>query len=246
VKSKIFNHFRFWTIVYFGLFSNLLIGQDQNIPSLGVGLFGHNGQLITPSAYLPEDRTFRVGYGHLSKDAAFTLLSQQKGVGDGIAYVTLGFLPFMELNVRLTRPYGDNTDNTELGIGDRSYAARFQLLKETEKLPAIAVGFHDLFNLSSYFNTSYIVASKSFSFSELKFTGHLGYGHIFQEPFGSYLKGVFGAATVQWKYLEGMIEYDAENINVGIRGNILDQIQINIGLMNFQSLIAGVSWQIKI
>ncbi|MEL6926034.1 MAG: YjbH domain-containing protein, partial [Bacteroidota bacterium] len=173
-------------------------------------------------------------------------LSRQKGVGDAIGYINLGFLPFAEINVRLTRPYGDNSDDQELGIGDRSYNVRFRILKESEKWPAIAIGFHDLFNASSYFNTNYLVLSKQFSWRKLTIGTSLGYGYIFGEPFGAYLDGIFGSASVQWKNVEALLEYDAEYINFGARAYFFEHLQVQIGLMNFKALMGSVGWTFRL
>jgi hypothetical protein len=94
----------------------------------------------------------------------------------------------------------------------RDISASLQLLLLQEGLwwPAIAVGFQDISGGAAFFESSYVVASKSF-FGRLRGTVGVGAGP-------DTLEGVFaGAELALNRFITLMGEYDTDDINAGIR-----------------------------
>lgn len=217
-----------------------LTGQVSS--STSQSLLGYSGLLYTPTAYTQEWGSVYAGFTHYDKMAAVTF---EAGINPERSFIAnMGFLPFAEFTIRLTKPY---QSNGEYGIGDRSISGRMQVLKERKWMPAILVGFNDLANESSYFNTTYIVASKQLVHRDFLLNGNIGYGHKLHPARRHYLIGVFGGVAVSWKGLEGMVEYDADNVNVGMGYTFKNILFAKAALLNLQypSLSIGMQMNIR-
>ena len=127
---------------------------------------------------------------------------------------------------------------------------KFQLLKEVDVLPNVALGIENIGDkvpesMSQYKSKSpYIAISKQFNlpFAHL-ITGHIGIGrgrYIEEKSIGRYLHGVFGGISkdFQPRFIDGNVslslELDGRDVNVGVRylmgsGLLLD---IALGTLN--------------
>lgn len=220
--------------------STLTAQVNSNNWSSDVSMLGYSGNIIIPSAYLGADKTLNVGYSHLPMEAAFQEYSGIHQKDARLLFLNMSFLPFMEVTFGLNKPLDFEDD--DIGLGDRTIIARFQLMKERKYLPAILVGFHDTFTRSSFTNTNYIVLSKQIKLhKEWTISTHLGYGKKFKEAKDHYLLGAFAGANIKWKFLGALIEYDADRINVGFQGNLKNKAFFKVALLDNKYLSASAS-----
>ena len=140
---------------------------------VSASIFGDVGLIETPSA-------------EMMADGAFVVTTTRSELID-IHSVSVGITPWLEGSFRYS------TDSRkvgyELGVRDRSYSAKIRFLEESDFLPSLAIGVKDLIG-TGYWQSEYLVASKSLSFatvnlglgwgrlgSRQKFDNLLGYAH---------------------------------------------------------------------
>jgi len=168
-----------------------------------------------------------------------------------VTYVlaSIAFLPFAELSINLTRPYSNirpgflaGTDaHRNWGIGDRSYALRLRVLEETEKLPAVLIGVQDLIG-TGFFRTNYIVLSKSKRWQDVYFSANAGYGRA-KNSRRDYLQGIFGGIQTTWKQLNTTVEYDTQQVNLGVGYNFKNRIFLNLALIEAKYFSGNISFR---
>lgn len=216
-----------------------------NSKTYSLGLLGNTSLIFVPTAYIVPENNLSIGFSHIDKLSSFVVYSQEYEVGEHVKYLNLGYLSFLEITLRLTKPYGSK--NT-FGIGDRSYFIKIQALKERDFLPAVAVGIHDWFTRATNFHTGYIVLSKSMDSSEKPWSihTHLGYGNKVQETENNYLIGVFGGIDFNWKFLTVLAEYDAKTIHAGLKFNIKDIVFFQATLLNMKKIGGGINVRFKL
>lgn len=216
----------------------VLLGQSNDL-----SLLGYSGLLYTPSAYTADWGDVYIGFTHYDKNAAFTFEAGENMERSFIA--NIGFLPFAEFTLRLTKPYDAKDEN--YGIGDRSISGRVQLLKEKQNIPAVLIGVNDLGTESSYFNTNYIVLSKTKEFKGFTFNGNMGYGFKINEANRHYLQGLFGGLQASWKSITALAEYDAAQWNVGLGYTYKNLFFVKTALIDtrYPSVNIGVQFNIR-
>ncbi len=190
---------------------------------------GMTGLIYTPSAYLPKWGMLDFGFTHYHKNAAFTKGANEYSERSFLTNVT--FLPFMELSLKLTKPYTTPVDDN-YGLGDRSISIRAQLIKERTHLPAILIGIQDILSSNSYFKTNYIVFTKKVNVKQFVMVTSLGYGHSPEEALGDYLQGTFGGVQVYWKTVNFLAEYDTKQLNVGLGYQFRKRLFLKTALVN--------------
>ena len=105
--------------------SIILLLPFNNLQAQDPSLLGFPGLLHTPTAYLSDWKSLYFGMTHYPAATSFTF---EPGESMERSYWThLGFLPFGEVSIRLTKPY--NSSDKNYGIGDRSISFRLQVLK---------------------------------------------------------------------------------------------------------------------
>lgn len=230
-----------WCIISVTQF--VLAQEVENKQSSQLSNLGYSGLIFTPSAYTVPWGEIAVGLSHFHEETAFTYdLGLTPDIGlrkERTLFLNIGFLPFAEFTVRLTKPY-DSTDKN-YGIGDRSISGRVQLIKEQRHLPAILIGANDLSSESSYFNTNYVVFSKSLSHKNLLLQGNIGYGFKFIDSKKHYLQGVFTGAKAYWKQIYLLCEYDAENINWGMGYNLKNHLSVQASFIKGRYLNGSIN-----
>lgn len=202
------------TIFYTGILL-LISGYTAHSQSLT----GTSGLFTIPTANIYEDGEVSLGVNYLPQKYNQTRF----GTSDAMVYSgSVAFLPFLELNIRLTKPNDSDPDY----IGDRMPSFRVKFYSETEFVPSIAVGVHDFLNTPDGsssdrdYNSIYAVVSKNFStktiFHNLEFT--LGYGSDAMDAAGYQFIGLFGGVSASVNdWFEILLEYDADRMNSGIR-----------------------------
>lgn len=241
-------------IFSFFIFSIAVKGQDEISPLISPAQLGFSGLIYTPSAYMKPWKTVDIGFTHFSKATSFTYLAGIKSERAFIANMV--FLPRIAFSVKLTRPYSNLRPDYQLGsgqarnwgIGDRSFSIRAQVLKEKKWQPALVIGIQDPSANLAYFNTNYAVVSKSLTVKNFLFSANLGYG--FSENSnrnrGDYLRGVFGGLTTTWQQLTGMIEYDTQQLNIGINYALNNRFFFNIGLVDVKHFSGNLSFRFSL
>lgn len=208
-------------------------------PAPAQSLTGTTGLVTIPTARMADDRSLTVG-AHLV-DRRY----HQSPYGDRTAVVefaTLGFLPFMEVGLRLTRVL----DTPRQGLGDRMVSVRLRLLEEGPYTPAVAAGAHDLVGTRIY-HATYVAASKEVA--PVPGAGtvglHLGYGGDWTplDAEDHQFVGFFGGVSVSPRpWLTLLAEHDAERINAGVRLRLFRRVTLLGALQGRDGLSGGVGY----
>jgi len=177
-------------------------------------LTGTTGLVTVPTAAMPPDGSATIGVHWI--DPRY----HRSPYGDNTAvyeFADIGFLPFVEVGLRLTRVL----DTPEQALGDRMVSVRFRLLEERARTPAVVVGAHDLVGTRIY-HTTYVTASKEIG--EVPLAGavgvHAGYGGqwLGVRAKGEQFQGFFGGVSVSPRpWIALLAEHDAERVNAGVR-----------------------------
>ncbi len=231
-----------------GLLFLIVVLTMFSAPVSGQSTTGFSGYFSIPTAELSPDKSVNIGYNQLNR--------KYYGFYEGkydldVGFIDIGFLPIMEVGIRITRPRGFQTENKT--TWDRMIASRVLPVKESKYFPAVAVGFQGFFTTgddggANYFNSTYIVATKNFTTGWLinKLGFSLGYGNDILKASTYQFIGIFGGLKFSPKnmdYLELMVEYDADKWNAGARIIILKHIILLAGFEGLDSFSGGLSYR---
>ncbi len=136
-----------------------LANEPRNGPTYNV--YGSPGLVDMPTADTFQDGNLAATFGVLGKTSR----------------TTVGF----QLTPRISASFrysalGEATDGWNGTYFDRSFDVRFLLLTETDKRPALSLGFQDVMGTHLY-SGEYLVATKSLA-PGLKVTGGIGWGRF--------------------------------------------------------------------
>ena len=193
-------------------------GEARGSPTL----WGYTGLINIPTADLVPDGLAVVGTGYVQRPYG---VSRCPGHDNATYYAALGFFPFLEVNMRVTRICGSNLDRVLDRYGsdkDRSVGIRVRVLEQRAGRPSVLIGLHDpslegagLGNLSnSGFSAFYVAGSKRVGRVGL----HAGYAVDWLLVRSPHFIGLFGGvecAATRW--LAAMAEYDTHKSSAGIR-----------------------------
>ncbi|HST58121.1 MAG TPA: YjbH domain-containing protein [Longimicrobium sp.] len=212
---------------------------EAQAPSLS----GTSGLISVPTADLAQDGTLTLGVSRM--DRLHNGLPRFPDAPAIVQFATVGFLPFVEVGLRVTRPKGIPRQ----ALGDRMVSVRVRALREGRLHPAVAVGVQDILGTRKY-HALYVVASKRVPTGALPgpVRAHLGYGHHLPGRVGGQqFAGVFGgisAAPVSW--VTALVEYDGERMNAGMRLHVLRHLSVLAALQNLKGASLGVSYTIPL
>ncbi len=225
-------------------------------------LTGQSGNFMVPEARVIGDKQIAFGTSFHPEREAFILHKNRQGTHEIHNFVTLGFLPFMELTLNLTRIIDGSTD---YGIGDRSASLRFLIVKETDKFPAIGLGAYLPLGVNNYLDSYFVNSTKTLNLFNRELTLTLGLGSPwiartriysdsnekglkiieFYKKTNGYQVGLLAAA--RWKLtknFEAGIEFDGNNVNVGLLTNFLfEKCFIKIYTLDFKTIGFGLSYK---
>ena len=124
-------------------------------------MYGTLGMIDMPSAEMTSDGMLAISEGYFKGGLRTTVTSQ--------------ILPNVSASFRYAG-HGVNGDEA-LGHGnwDRSFDVRWQFVKESETLPALAMGLNDFIGTGRY-SGEYIFATKNIG--RVKIKGGLGFGRL--------------------------------------------------------------------
>lgn len=190
---------------------------------------GLNGLGAIPSAEMNVNGTILLGSSYFDHHN----FEYGQYTYNGLAgYVSLTFLPFVEISFRYTsqlRTISRENDN----FPDRMPSIRFRVLKETNLLPSIAIGVHDLSSVdgggAKHFEASYLVLTKNVLANNLNLKINTGYGFGIFDASNHSVKGIFGGfalSSMMLPPLEAIVEYDSEDLNTGIKYTFWKRLQL--------------------
>ena len=206
-------------------------------------LTGATGLIAIPTAETPRDREISFGLIWLNKKHLALAASEYHGIA---SFIRLGYLPFLEIDLRLTRLLEFQRPQA---IGDRMVSIRLRLLKEKALRPSILLGAHDFMTVfgskqNNHFNALYLAASKTIRLeSFMDSIGlHLGHSTKWIKAAHHQFVGIFGGISLSLSpSVAFMLEYDTEKTNFGIRVSLFDHLQLLLALMNFDCLSGSIS-----
>lgn len=233
--------------IVFLLIINLLVAAQS--------LNGFKGYFNIPSAEMLNDCEVLIGTNFQSKMVSNYGNNEYNLI---TGFITIHYLPNLELCFRINSLLNINREQYTF---DRMLSLKYNILKESDYLPMLSVGFHNPFSTggllegSSNFNSSYIVGTKSFSgpiinslvqitmgyggklviASNYQYIG-LFYGILFSKYFG--LKR---NTSVNF-----FIENDTEKFNTAIELKLLDYFSFLGGFIDMKYLSGGLSVKLKL
>jgi len=209
-----------------------------------VSLSGMSGLLTTPWAGSIGDRNLEVGYTYVPKKWAY----DDRGVHPNAYYYgTVGFLPFLEVQVRWTqivgrRDFEEIVPDSRLADLDRTASARLVLIEPAEGRPGLAVGMDDLVG-TRRFHSTYAVAGLPARILGMQTRAAIGYAPTAFAAPRHVLDGVFGGVEVQpWRALRLQVEHDSEKWNAGLGIEPGFGFRIRVAALDLESLSAGAGW----
>jgi hypothetical protein len=203
-------------------------------------LTGPSGLVTIPTAAAMTDGSMAVGVTLLAPHYHEYAADNVDHNASIVQFATVGFLPFAEVGLRLTRL---DTDKRQ-GIGDRMISVRVRVLKEGETIPAVAVGAHDLVG-TRIFHATYAVASKTVGTAAGPAQLTVGYGHdvLGLDAAARQFDGLFGGVSLAPRpWLTLLAEYDGERPNAGLRLGPVHGVALLAALQNGDGLSGGVSY----
>jgi hypothetical protein len=208
-----------------------------------VGLGGFNAVITVPTGRLVQDGYAAIGVGYIPRPYA---LYEGPDHNNLAYFASIGFLPFLELDIRATL----SIDTDYPSIGDRMISVRAQLLKETRRWPALAIGLHDIAGLidrsegpNNYFTALYVAATKTKNLSSyIDLESTLGYGVDWIKAPSHEFDDLFGGVSVGFDHVLFIkAEHDTRRFNLGLGVNWGAFLSTNIVLMNGNKMAFGAN-----
>ena len=212
---------------------------------------GTRGLVKAPTARMFEDGTLSLGAAFIPPGYHKRTFGAKKGdvvPNAGLnTFVTVNLFPFMEVMFRYSHELNLPVTPITKYFPDRMFTARFKLLNETKKWPAVVLGMQDVtaaFDASclgcSNFSSTYLVASKSFNFKEFSLDASLGYGGGLGDVVAKEFRGLFGGVEITTPYLKDtqlLIDYDATYINLGVQKQFFKNLHTMVSYYpNYQKI----------
>ena len=227
-------------IIVFGLLLMLGVGLQAQ------SLTGTRGLMKAPAARMYPDNTLVLGASYIPSGIFKRTYGQYQGVVTGNAglntFVTVNFLPFVEVMFRYSHEYNMKVQPTNRYFPDRMFTARVRLIDEQGNRPAVLVGLQDVsaaFDLTckgcSNYSAAYVVTSKEFAYRGYRVDASLGYSGDFKGMEAKDFRGLFGGVEVFTPYAENMSflwDYDSQFMNVGINCYFFKRFHVTLGLLD--------------
>ena len=212
---------------------------------------GTRGLVKAPTARMFEDGTLSIGAAFIPPGYHKRTFGEKKGElvpNAGLnTFVTVNLFPFMEVMFRYTHEANLLVAPYTGYFPDRMFSARFKVLNESEKQPAIVIGLQDVtaaFDISckgcSNFSSTYVVASKQFFFKEIKIDASIGYGGGLGNLKVKEFDGFFGGVQISppnFYDAQILVDYDATYLNIGVQKQLFNRIQTMVSYYpNYQKI----------
>jgi hypothetical protein len=206
--------------------------------------YGTTGLVKVPTAEVAEFGRSVIGGGY----AADFLGQSTRTRRDWSFFATVGLVPRLEVGLRLT--YGRLFQKSTT---DRVFCVKCLLTRETDIIPATALGVQDMIGLEKNFNCLYVVSSKKLGFLGMEPVRlHVGYGtdwwdYISRKAKGHRFIGPFGGVEVKAApFLSLLAEYDADDVNLGARFSLKQILTVTFNLvaMKHPGCVASLSFSL--
>jgi hypothetical protein len=221
---------------------------------------GTRGLVKAPTARMFEDGTLALGAAFVPPGYHKRTYGARKGELTGNAglntFVTVNLFPFMEIMFRYTHELNLKVTPQTQYFPDRMFTARFKLLNETEKWPAVVLGMQDVtaaFDASclgcSNFSSTYLVASKKVNYKGFSIDTSLGFGTGLGDLEAKEFNGLFGGVEINTPYLEDtqiLLDYDATYINLGVQKQFFKRLHTMVSYYpNYQKVGWVIAYRYK-
>ncbi len=239
--------------------AGLLLFLSAWMQGMAQSLNGTTGLISVPTANLAKDGEVLLGLSIGNRKYNV----QKPKFHEYSYFITIGYLPFLEVSLRLHRNYqfvwtdemAGMTGMTSQGIGDRMASIRLRLSKEGKYVPSIVLGAHDFFsafgqsNEVVFYNALYAVVSKKLRHPgfPIGFGLHTGYGTDWMNARHHELVGWFGGISMEagsWMTL--MAEYDTEKFNGGVAFHFFEHVQVLLALKNFDTFAGSLGCSFRL
>jgi hypothetical protein len=237
----------------------LLLFLSTRMQGMAQSLTGTTGLITVPTAGLAKDGEVLSGVSIGNRKYNV----QKPKFHDYSYFITIGFLPFLEVSLLLHRNYHfvwtdeltEMTGLTSQGIGDRMASVRLRLIGEKKYLPSMVLGAHDFFSAFgkstevTFHNALYVAFSKKLRPPgfPVRFGLHAGYGTDWMKANHHDFVGIFGGVSVEagsWMTL--MAEYDTEKFNGGAAFHFFRHIQVLLALKNFNTFAGSLGYSFRL
>jgi hypothetical protein len=231
----------------------LLLFFSTWMQGMAQSLTGTTGLISVPTANLAKDGEVLLGasVGNRKYNVRYSKFHEYA------YFVTIGYLPCLEVSLRLQRNYQYVRSDgiTTQGIGDRMASVRLRILKEKKYLPSVVLGTHDFlsaFGKSTqvvFNNALYAVVSKNLRppCSPVRFGLHAGYGTDWMTARHHDLVGFFGGISLEaGNWMTVMTEYDTEKFNIGAAFHFFGHVQVLLALKNFDTFAGSLSYSFRL
>jgi hypothetical protein len=212
-----------------------------------MSMVGTTGLVCIPTACIIPDGKLALGVAYT--DAQYGWYSPKyTQVAYYAIYATIGYLPFLEVSLRVTQFPGLLEPKNYGSAKDRMASVKLRIMKENRYFPSVALGICDIYGRELKFNAQYIVVSKSIDFPLLGSIGiHIGHAPnpIKSKKIKHYsMEGAFaGIEKVLCPYLTAMLEYDSRKYNIGLKIVPLgDRVYINMAVLGMNRISGGISF----
>jgi hypothetical protein len=236
-----FPAWRLW-LTSFGFWITVLASHGQSVS-------GIPGYIRIPTATLLPDGTLFAGTSFLPKNY---LEYTNYRYDAATAFISLTFLPFIELDFRFTRQLG--LPSYESHVSDRMPSIRVRMLREDHWWPSVLLGVQDfLTSIESgearHFQSSYVVLSKGYRIFRKNFfvEGTIGYGTNWLISKNYELTGLWGGMLINWNQLQWLsvqADYDGKVTSIGLEALLFRHLMIKTGVSGFNSFTGCVSYRL--
>jgi hypothetical protein len=224
---------------------------------------GTRGLVKAPTARMFEDGTLAIGAAFIPPGYYKRTFGTEKGdivPNAGLnTFVTVNLFPFMEVMFRYSHELNLPVTPVTKYFPDRMFTARFKLLNETNKWPAVILGMQDVVALfdtnaagggtTPNFASTYLVASKKFDFKGFTIDASLGYGSDINDIPAKEFRGLFGGVEITTPYLEDtqlLLDYDATYINLGVQKQFFKRLHTMVSYYpNYQKVGWVIAYRYK-
>lgn len=205
---------------------------------------GTTGLLNIPTANMQRDGTFMFGGNYLPE----AITPESFSFNTGNYYINITFLPFVEVNYRLT--LGQTKSTGRYNQQDRSFALRCRILKEGKFIPALVIGGNDLYTHTNgdgnqYFEAVYIVETKTFLLGRNIFSTTIGSGIDVLEK--NQYDGIFGGISYSpyfFSPLTLIAEYDSKVFNTGISLFLFNHLSLHAFAYDLKYFCGGMQYKV--
>lgn len=211
-----------------------------------MSITGTTGLVGIPTARVMQDGKIAFGIGYT--DNEYSLYGPK--YAQIAYYVTVGYLPFLELSLRVTSFPKKMEVGAYGSVKDRMGSVKLRIMNESIYLPSVLLGIHDVMGTVSaknvHFNAAYIVMSKSIHHQFIGLLDiHLGYASdvMMKEARDHSIAGTFAGMEMKlFRHLVAMAEYDTQKYNVGLRLKLWGgDANIDLVMLGLKHISGGMS-----